>query len=105
VGEAGNGDALSKAARASCGLTSGVYEWTLISCHLFLSEAVSEVGFTAKRLSLDTRPGAGGLRLVGNDLPGSTFALGARFALDKTAHYYVVAYTKIRPTCWIAFNF
>jgi hypothetical protein len=27
------------------------------------------------------------------------------FALDKTAHYYVVAYTKIRPTCSIACNF
>jgi hypothetical protein len=59
-GRSGNGDALSKAARASCGLVSGVYEWTLISFSLFLSEAVFEVGFTAKRLSLDTRPGAGG---------------------------------------------
>jgi len=27
------------------------------------------------------------------------------FALDKTAHYYMVAYTKIRPTCSIACNF
>jgi hypothetical protein len=37
---------------------------------------------------------------------GSVFhGIGARFALDKTAHYYVVAYTKIRPTCSIAFNF
>jgi hypothetical protein len=27
------------------------------------------------------------------------------FALEKTADYYVVAYTKVGPTCSVAFNF
>ena len=40
----------------------------------------------------------------GDRRPGSAWRRSL-FALYKTAHYYVIAYTKIRPTCPIACNF